>query len=612
MLPLLLVIVGTLGFLLWASEVQQRDAAEEAFEAVADQAALTADAWWGDHLRLQRAVAFDTATTPDRFRAALSATYVDFALLLDGDGRVVATYPERDDLLPGDELAGDFPHIDAVLAGADVGIWATDQAVTESGRVVATAVPAGRAGGVMTVAFDLTSTSLPDLLSAAMAQLVGGRVALVEPGTGVVALPIVSGGEDLRSLTRDTASGWRVEVTAPSQSVDQLVGGTTNLPGRVAFTLVSLLLTAAWWRGPAFRQRARGQRLRADRADALFDDALTPTMVLDPGNIITRANHAMMALTGLPEHQIIGQNADALLEWDHPSGSVAGSLTTSPLPSSREVHFRTADGSERYGRLSSAPVRAPDGSLAGHVAQLVDLTDLRRAQSALQDSREELRQFAFRVAHDLRNPLAAQRGLANLLVGDSLDQETRQEVAERLAISSRAASELVAGLLAQADRVGADEVEANDLAELVDWLRQMTGATLAEVNGTIELRGDVAVIETSSTALRTILLNLVSNSLTYRRPDAPPVVTIEATAVADGVQVSVIDNGLGVPDGDYDRIFEPGARGHTDVDEGGHGSGLAEVRRLVTMAGGRVWAEPGPNDGLAVCVVLPPARVPSS
>lgn len=123
-------------------------------------------------------------------------------------------------------------------------------------------------------------------------------------------------------------------------------------------------------------------------------------------------------------------------------------------------------------------------------------------------------------------------------------------------------------------------------------------------NMTIRL-GELPVVSGDAGELSRLLQNLVSNALKFRAT-ADPVIEISAGREAGGWQVRVDDNGIGIPEDQYERVFELFGRLHPRSEFPGTGMGLALCRGIVEAHGGRIWVERSPLGGTRVCFTLPP------
>jgi len=156
-------------------------------------------------------------------------------------------------------------------------------------------------------------------------------------------------------------------------------------------------------------------------------------------------------------------------------------------------------------------------------------------------------------------------------------------------------------------RIGRAAIEARPapLEPVLDHVRLACAALLADSGGSIEVVDPLAVPIGDPTLLDTILLNLVTNALTYRRPGSVPRVVIAADTVASSVRITVSDNGAGMPADALDRVFEAFVRLATDEDHPGTGIGLAIVRRSARLMGGDVTVTSELGVGSTFTVTLP-------
>jgi signal transduction histidine kinase len=133
------------------------------------------------------------------------------------------------------------------------------------------------------------------------------------------------------------------------------------------------------------------------------------------------------------------------------------------------------------------------------------------------------------------------------------------------------------------------------------------GASIDESQGVVRLQEALGRVRAVPLDVDRVLQNLIANALKYRGEDAPLIV-IDARRRDGVVEVSVCDNGRGVPEADLERVFGRFERVAGEPYPG-TGLGLAVCRRLVERAGGRIWmARNAPGSGVTVHFTLPAAR----
>lgn len=224
---------------------------------------------------------------------------------------------------------------------------------------------------------------------------------------------------------------------------------------------------------------------------------------------------------------------------------------------------------------------------------------------ALHASRRELRDFAHRVAHDLKSPMSVVLGSLDLLQASRAD-DTNDELYDMIGRSSHRLVEMVDRLLEYADTAGSDEMlGAVRLDDVLSWVTETLGSTLDAV--TLRVDAPLPIVHGNEVGLRHVLLNLITNAIKFSAPDRPPAITITASSEAsptsgeDVIVVAVSDNGRGIPSDERLSVFGAGFR--IDDSEPGTGLGLATVQRTMQLVGGRVRIDDG-LDGVGTTFVL--------
>src|SRR5918992_348287 len=243
---------------------------------------------------------------------------------------------------------------------------------------------------------------------------------------------------------------------------------------------------------------------------------------------------------------------------------------------------------------------------------VVALLQLRRQQELVRLRTD----FVSGVSHELRTPLAQIRWFAELLhMGKLRSEEERHRSLRIIDQEARRLTYLVENVLSfsraerKANRISSVptelEREIRDALEMFGPLARSRRATLRS-----ELEHGVT-LEVDRDALRQVLLNLLDNAVKYG--PRGQTVTVGMRAVRENgsgprVRLWVEDQGPGIPVADRDRVWEPYVRLDRDVDgaTGGSGIGLAVVRELVALHGGRAGGgEGGAGEGTRVVIELP-------
>ena len=247
--------------------------------------------------------------------------------------------------------------------------------------------------------------------------------------------------------------------------------------------------------------------------------------------------------------------------------------------------------------------------LASLGQQVVDIFELRlrsdvlaHANAELARSQEYLAAFAGQVAHDLKTPLTATLGFAEMLsdLPTVAADPVAAEYVGRCLSSSERMLKLIDGLLGYARLGGMLQREPVRLDEVLPDVLQDLGE-LAE-RGTVRWSGDTPV-PADRLQLRALLQNLVCNALSYGRPDVPPEVAVSTADTPIGVELVVADNGCGIPADRREEVLQPMTRLRTDVP--GTGIGLASCQRIVAAHGGILQLGDTVGGGTTVTVVFP-------
>ncbi len=263
-------------------------------------------------------------------------------------------------------------------------------------------------------------------------------------------------------------------------------------------------------------------------------------------------------------------------------------------------------------RSDNLSERIPVAGVHDEISELARL--LNQMFDRLESSFKQVRRFAAEASHELKTPLSLIRLQAEklLVTGNlsSTDEEAVQMQLEELARLNRIIEELLFLSRAEARAITL-QLKPQDPSRFLHAFAQ-DARVLAEHHGRsfVLAREGEGLVAFEAQRIRQVLLNLLANAL-----DASPrdgVITVRSTFGPRVWQVSVEDQGPGVPASERERIFERFVRlGDRSSDERGSGLGLAICRSIIELHHGRIWADAGADGrGLKVLFEIPATELP--
>ena len=227
-----------------------------------------------------------------------------------------------------------------------------------------------------------------------------------------------------------------------------------------------------------------------------------------------------------------------------------------------------------------------------------DITEIKNAEEKLIEINNELESFSYSISHDLRAPLRAINGYAQILnedYGHKLDQEGMR-ILETITANATKMGTLIDDLLAFS-RLGRKEMQKTevDMNQLIESVINETNKSTthkAKINTT-----HLHNVKADYSLLHQVMFNLVSNAIKYSSKGENPIVTISSEEKNGEIIFSVTDNGVGFDMQYSDKLFGVFQRLHSYEEFKGTGVGLAIVHRIISKHGGKVWAEGIVNKG---------------
>jgi NtrC-family two-component system sensor histidine kinase KinB len=356
-------------------------------------------------------------------------------------------------------------------------------------------------------------------------------------------------------------------------------------------------------------EKEQGLRAEYQLLRSITDTVTSALFLVDGRGDPIFMNPAAEGMFGYTLAEIAQAPIHVAIHHHHPDGRpfpiedcvIETALTNhTPMRGHRDVFVRK-DGTFLAVQCDIGPLHIA-GERLGAVLEIRDRSVEERAEEAKRD-------YVALIAHDLRTPLTAARGQAELLQrrakrrgdgggGGSLESivanARRMEAMIQDLIES---SQLESGtLLLRRTPIDLSRLAADVVAQVVSAEERQRIRVIAPAPGP-RVPADAARIER-------VLMNLLQNALKYSAARAP--IELEVRQAADEVVVSVIDHGAGIPVDLLPRLFQRFSRiRRVEADPGGFGLGLYIARLIVEAHGGRVWAESAVGSGSRIGFSLP-------
>lgn len=313
-------------------------------------------------------------------------------------------------------------------------------------------------------------------------------------------------------------------------------------------------------------------------------------VVIDISKNILILNQAAESSLGLNAAEVIGKPVEEIL----PQPEILALLDTHTGSLSNRTEYTTADG-----RVFSAQhSRIPE---VGSALTFHDITYLRKLDRMKNE-------FVGTVSHDLRSPLTAILGYAELVERAGPVNELQAEFIRRVQSSVVNISHLVDDLV-NLGRIQTGMDSGIELFDLKSTLQKaiepyLPALTLQELQLQIDLPEELPEFYGSQVQIRRMFDNILDNCIKYSHPQG--IIQVKGQLEQKQIILQFSDAGIGISQKDLPFVFDKFFRGSNNTSEmSGTGLGLAIVKTVVEAHSGRVWIESEPGQGTTLTVVLP-------
>jgi PAS domain S-box-containing protein len=337
--------------------------------------------------------------------------------------------------------------------------------------------------------------------------------------------------------------------------------------------------------------------MEKERSFAILANIADGIVAVDREGMVVLWNAAAEKITGVPAGDALGRTPVQVLQrtlesdTDTPQGD-----RLVPIMRGREEVLLS---------VTEAVMLDPAGAVAGRIFAFRDISADRLVEQMKSD-------FVSTVSHELRTPLTSIYGFAETLLRRDVmfGDEERLTFLGYIASESQRLTAIVDALLNVA-RLDTGDLQVNlrstDVGDVVGQVvRSAQEASENAHSFVVDLPSEPLAANADPDKLRQVFSILLDNALKYS--PAGGTVTVGAERKRETVEVSIADEGIGIPQADQDQIFRKFYRG-TDAESragsGGTGLGLFIARGLVTAMGGRIWVDSREGEGSTFAFELP-------
>ncbi len=475
-------------------------------------------------------------------------------------------------------------------------------------------------------AADVTNTITPADISDPQ-ELVARAVALtaelgtpITPGFEALVFKASRGIEDIYELTYIRKDGTRlpavVSVTALRDADEAIIG----------YLLIGTDNTAR--KQVEEEQKKLDQRLRDQQfyTRSLIESNVDALVATDPAGIITDLNKQMEALTGCTRDELIGAPfKDFFTDPERAEQGVKRVLSEKKV-TNYELAAHDRDGNETAVSYNATTFYDRSRTLQGVFAAVRDITEQKRLDRVLLDKNVELESarvvaelanhaksdFLSSMSHELRSPLNAILGFAQLLESDNPAPTAGQRASIEQILSAgwyllQLINEVLDLAVVESGKLSLS-VEPVSLSEVLNECKAMIEPQARQrgLGVTFSLSDSHHFVAADRIRLKQTILNLLSNAIKYNRADGE--VVVDCITSPGRVRVRVRDTGMGLSPEKMTLLFHPFNRlGST---EEGTGIGLVMSKLLVELMGGTIGVESAVGVGsvfwFELCAVDPP------
>lgn len=339
-----------------------------------------------------------------------------------------------------------------------------------------------------------------------------------------------------------------------------------------------------------------------DYTQSILRSITSGVITVGPDGSVATANPAAERMLSMSEFEMVPRPIEVLFKVDGGlSGDVAKVLAGRLPLAMRETTLVTVAGQEVHVQVSTSRMRAVGGTVLGAVVTLEDVSDIKALTDQLirADRLAAMGELTAGVAHEVRNPLGVIRASVQLLEDAQCDATRIQQAAEVIKQEIDRLDRVIKALL-DFGRPSKPTLVMININEVIEDVMLFTTRFAFQSNVILaaDKSEDVPPVLGDPDQLKQVFLNLVTNAVQAMTDGGQ--ITIKTRRAGDYVEVTVADDGPGIPQSDLPKVFDPFFTKRAE----GTGLGLTIVHRIIDEHDGHIEVTSDEN-GTLFTVSLP-------
>lgn len=333
-----------------------------------------------------------------------------------------------------------------------------------------------------------------------------------------------------------------------------------------------------------------------DALRQIIEGSMSGIVLVDSSGIIQRVNAKTERMFLISREDVVGQKIETLLPERFRAAhtkmreAFAEDPKERPMGEGRDLYGLRANNTEFPVEIGLNPITIGDESFV--LADIVDMSHRRAMEDNLRAKNEEMAHLVYVISHDLKSPLVSIEGFSHMLreFVEAGDLEKALDASERISRNTTRMNRMLSTVV-EYTRLG-EQAIAKSLVEsypvAVD-VKDSLAESAEQKRVSVDIDPDLPPIRVESRQLTHVLQNLIDNAIKYGSPEGGSTVRVGGMREGHETRLFVRDEGPGIDPLFQEKIFLLFQR--CTLESPGEGIGLAAVKRIIELHGGRVWVE---------------------